>query len=632
MYKVCQKMASKLSFERAFVFVMLLSTVSSLIYRVYRFDWFNIIAALVSSLAIILILNHLGLFFNEPRGDIGENKMEPLRRRVLGGKLGGWSAGILAAISSLLFLAELAVLWHYRSTESIVTPWQVLPGWVFVLYFAAVAIAIASLRRSKLAAWFLALGSFTVIPIVYQLGYGYDFFIHSASLREIISTGAIFPKTNYYFGQYIFILLAQKLLFIPYEWLHLWLVPLLAAILLPWLVIRNYSSANESLGWLLLLIFPFGFLTFTTPQNFGLLLLLLQIVVLGKPNKNNFLLAGFLVLFNLAIHPISALPGLTLWLLAWYKYRRHSSRLVFLLSAIIPVLIPALLLVTGAAHWTGLRPFSSLLTVTPFVLPDYESIFLNVTYGYYYNLAIMATLILAGALFVYLRKLESLIANIGLSLGLIGTVVVMQFLSLRNVIDYEQADYARRILLIAFLVTLPVLAKASAGFAQRILVRRTLDKAIWLVFISALFTASFYLSYPRHDNFFNSRGLSVSLADIDAVRYIEERSQGSSYVVLANQQVSAASLKEFGFAHYYRGNFYYPIPTTNPLYGYYLDMVYKKPAKETAETAKNAAGVDKTYFILNKYWQDFPKLLEEAKLSAKNYQGFENGSVYVFEY
>jgi hypothetical protein len=622
MDKVYQKMVSKLSFERVFAFVLLLSTISSLIYRAYRFDWFNIIAAFVSSAAIVLILNHLGLFFNEPEGEIGLRKKGE-------SKLSGT---ILAIASGSLFLAEAAVLWHFSSTESIVTPWQVVPDWIFALYFVAVAVTILSLKRSRLGFWFFALGSFTVIPIVYQLGYGYDFFIHSASLREIISTGAILPKTNYYFGQYIFILLAQKLLFVPQGLLHLWLVPLLAAILMPWLAIRQFSAADESWGWFLLLIFPFGFLTFTTPQNFGLLLLLLQIIILSKPSRNNFLMASFLVLFNLTIHPISALPGLTLLLLAWYKFRQHSSRLVFSLSAIIPLLIPVLLLATGAASWTGFRPFGSLLAVTPFTLPDYENIFLNAAYGYYDNLAVIAVLVLAGALFAYSRKLESLAANVGLSLGLIGTVVVMQFLSLRDVIDYEQADYARRILLIAFLVSLPVIAKILAGLAQRILAQRTLDKAIWLIFISSLLTGSFYLSYPRHDNYFNSRGLSVSQADIEAVRYIEQRAQGASYVVLANQQVSAASLREFGFAHYYRGNFYYPIPTTNPLYAYYLDMVYKKPAKETAEAAKNTAGVDKAYFVLNRYWQDFPKLLEEAKLSAKSYQGFENGNVYVFEY
>jgi hypothetical protein len=106
------------------------------------------------------------------------------------------------------------------------------------------------------------------------------------------------------------------------------------------------------------------------------------------------------------------------------------------------------------------------------------------------------------------------------------------------------------------------------------------------------------------------------------------------FIVLANQQVGAAAVKQFGFKKYYGRDqlFYYPIPTSSPLYQSYLDMVYKKPSRETMNAAMSLAGVKDGYFVLNKYWWGFKKILDEAKLSADNYQEIDNGEVFVFKY
>ena len=61
-------------------------------------------------------------------------------------------------------------------------------------------------------------------------------------------------------------------------------------------------------------------------------------------------------------------------------------------------------------------------------------------------------------------------------------------------------------------------------------------------------------------------------------------------------------------------------------------MVYKKPSRETMLTAMHLVGVEEAYFVLNKYWWAFPKILAEAKLEADSAQEFDNGEVYVFRY
>ena len=43
-------------------------------------------------------------------------------------------------------------------------------------------------------------------------------------------------------------------------------------------------------------------------------------------------------------------------------------------------------------------------------------------------------------------------------------------------------------------------------------------------------------------------------------------------------------------------------------------------------------GVDVGYFVLNKYWWAFKKILDEAKLSADSWQAIDNGEVVVFKY
>ena len=43
------------------------------------------------------------------------------------------------------------------------------------------------------------------------------------------------------------------------------------------------------------------------------------------------------------------------------------------------------------------------------------------------------------------------------------------------------------------------------------------------------------------------------------------------------------------------------------------------------------AGVNEAYFVLNKYWWAFAKILDEAKLEADSWQEFNN-EVFVFKY
>lgn len=68
------------------------------------------------------------------------------------------------------------------------------------------------------------------------------------------------------------------------------------------------------------------------------------------------------------------------------------------------------------------------------------------------------------------------------------------------------------------------------------------------------------------------------------------------------------------------------------MYDYYLSMVYEKPSKQTMIKAMDLAGVNESYFVLNRYWWAFSKILDEAKLEANSWQKLDNGEVIVFKY
>jgi hypothetical protein len=156
----------------------------------------------------------------------------------------------------------------------------------------------------------------------------------------------------------------------------------------------------------------------------------------------------------------------------------------------------------------------------------------------------------------------------------------------------------------------------------------------WLL-ISIILTCSLYLSYPRLDAYHNSRGFSISSSDQQAVRLIDQQTK-QKYIVLANQQTSVAALKELGFDNYLQTSsgeiFFYPIPTGGQLYQYYLEMVNKKPDQNIMRSAMSLAGVQESYFVINKYWTFSNRIIAEAKLQANNFWIINNGEIYIFQY
>ena len=131
-------------------------------------------------------------------------------------------------------------------------------------------------------------------------------------------------------------------------------------------------------------------------------------------------------------------------------------------------------------------------------------------------------------------------------------------------------------------------------------------------------------------------GLNITTADFDAVKNIHEKHNEYNYIVISNQLVSAAALTEYSFAKYFDTSagplFYYAIPTGGKLYETYTKMIYQGQKREYMEEAMRLTGVKKSYFVLNSYWDNFPKIFENVKKNADSYYSLTNDKIWIFEY
>ncbi|NTU99311.1 hypothetical protein HGA64_04910 [Candidatus Falkowbacteria bacterium] len=610
-----------------------LATFSGLIYRLYKLNTTGI-AMTLAFLAIFFII--LGYF--------GQKFKPTLEPTLTSQKAGAKPIFFISCLYILLVAFSLFFMWRHGTDRSIISPWEVVPLSQVMLYGLASLLLLIILskgsRYPKTLIGFHYFYSFSLLALVYRLGYGYDFFIHQATLELINKTGVVLPKTNYYLGHYGLIIVLHKLFGIPLALLNRWLVPLLASLLLPscfYLWQKNLKlEGNPHSVSLLLLLLTFSFLTFSTPQNLAYLFLILTLGALSRGLAKDLVPASLLAAAALITQPIAGLAAVLAVVWQFFRLRdlkqpRLWKTVLFLFACLaLPLAFSRLSVIHLQSLQLG-RP--EWLPQSFLSLPNAELVGWNFLYFFGQNLYWMIAALLITGLYISIKRvlIKNIEANLALGSAFLLGHALTKLLPFDFLIGYERDDYADRLLVVAFILLLPLLLITFNALLNNIAKKKILIRAIWFVFLSAWLGAAFYLSYPRFDRYYNSRGYSVGHNDIEAVRWIDHDAH-NSYAVLANQQVSAAALHEFGFAHYYNNLFYYPVPTASPLYQKYLDMVYKTPSRETAEAAATLTGVDTIYFALNKYWYAYAKILAEAKLSADSFQTFDNGEIIVFKY
>lgn len=556
----------------------------------------------------------------------------------------------------LFYFISLYILYTSQSARAIVSPWQVIKPGFFIFYTLCSLTLVIILIRTKLSSssklialsahYFL---SFSVAAIIYKIGYGFDPFIHQATMELIDKKGFVTPKPLYYLGEYGLIMFFHKLSGISIYLLNKFLVPVMAAIFLPISIYRlSYKNNSHKSHWLVpvfILIIGFSPFIATTPQNLSYLFLILTIIF--GLTKSSSLWPIILATATLAIHPLTGIPAIC-WCLILFldKHSSNIKRNTYKLLRIVlfffsSLVLPLALFISGGNDLKRvslnfnfvLEPLKNLFTSLSGA--GSENWLLNFTYFFSYNYNLWLIILISSLIFFYRQKenknFKSLIfINLALSIA----YLISSQILFTDLINYEQSNFASRLLILITIFFLPFLIFELQKLISLIMSHNSLTKIIWLTFGIGLISISLYVSYPRIDKYFNSRGYSTGSNDIEAVKLIDKWSVGP-YIVLANQQVSVAALKEFGFDHYFKNNseqiFFYPIPTGGKLYTYYLDMVYKNPSRKTMASARDLAGVKESYLIINKYWSQSGKIINEAKLSADSWKEI-NKEVYIFKY
>lgn len=598
----------------------------------------------------------------------------------------------LFIVFGLSALAGLALLIDARTGEALRSPWVVISplflGAVFIAHSSALVLALTQpLRRWQT----LAIGSTLValataiVPIIYKVGYGFDPFIHQTTVARILQFGAVDPKPLYYLGQYGLEAILATISHLPLSLLDAWLLPIIAIIALP--IIISYAledvafgfkvgdvlpgtpsapagpnhKAEDVTGWgggrthtfmlATLTALPLTWFINTTPQGLANLILLAIIFLASLPDDASYHkrkpLLGFLAFTALVIHPLAGLPALTFLAFREAAFKTRAKQIFLILAglAFLFAIPAALALKTSGAAATAAITNTTLSAqqALPFSWPNIATRFnlwLDLAYSYH---IIIPLLLIVGGLFTYLpfpryRQAANALWISFLLLFAIG-LSVSTYVPATALIAYEQGAYGTRLMELSFLFLLPLLIPLLIKFWERLVAAPKTLQLFWILIIAALGTAGCYLTPPRFDNYAFDRGYSTSEHDIAAVKKIDKLANGRPYAVLANQALSAAALREFGFAHYFTALspgaepiFYYPIPTGGPLYNQYLKMVYTQPSQAIIDETRALIQTDLVFFVLNDYWFNAKSIKAQTESIASSQTEIGNGKVTIFEF
>jgi hypothetical protein len=579
---------------------------------------------------------------------------------------------LLATGSAILSLLALVLISYAAlrsgTSESIRTPWPLMPSWTLPLIGLQwiFALATAWKLKNKLVSAIqvgaaIASTSF-ITPLLYKIGYGFDGFLHIAGERVLLETGTLLPKPAYYMGQYVLTTWISKIFEFDVSVVDPWLVPIMAAILIPaamMLVIKG----KEQTSWLpALILMPFAAFVATTPHGFATVLAVTALILcmprvpseaLAKDGYS--LLALPFALWSALTHPLVGLPILLVTLMAivhsWKIGRaqrgamnRAPTVLMWIFAFMAGISVP---FVFGLATWIGSSAGVSFDLANLFRLESWQSItsswipWVGNRYAIWPEASVwieklLPWITIVFAILAVVRSKKEKTSNAPWIIAAASTAFAAIILSTAGdfdfLIDYERGNYADRLWMVAWLMLLPL---AIPELGKRLEKAKNASGASLIGLFAAigiLAAGMTYAALPRHDAATASRGWSVGRADIEAVRLIDEDSEGRDYTVLANQSVSAAAVRTYGFKRYNKDVFFYPIPTGGKLYDIFLHASYEDPSVETMVFAGQLGGSDLVYLVVNDYWWDADELIQKARVTANRAFEIQEGKAYVFRY
>lgn len=570
-------------------------------------------------------------------------------------KSGGWALGIFFSLSGVGLVYYLLL---NQINIAVRSPWQIL-GIVPLVLFGMMVLSFVLVSPTSRSLWWLiglSFGSLSLLLFTFPLPFGFDPWIHEASEKIIFETGTLNPKPLYYLGQYLPVVFLSKLLTLPVGLIDRWLIPILAAFGGSAAVVLFIKNIKPQIQLVFLvaagvLAFSWPMFTVTTPQNLANFWAFASILLLASRLLNVKVTWWPIIITSLAsliTHPLTGLPLILLLTMFWLSEQRsflikNLSWLAGLGALVITPLafiVFSWLKISGASVVIKNNLGVSLQIIWQKIwqsLP-FPGQYIQILDWVYLWQALLGWLWLLAAIWgliiVWKQYPKFKLFLVAFGLMSISYILMNVFLFFPNLPNNEQLFYTDRLWVLAQFWLWPLVLMGVANIFSRWWLKGEAVKNIVLVGLTVSLVAAFYLNYPRLDLYHKDTGYNTTKSDIEAVNIIAQDAGDTPYVVLANQAVSAAALHEFGFAHYYWNELYYPLPTgTNPLYQIFLQAAETGlPTREVVAQAHNFSGTPLVYLVLNEYWADFDKLTETAQTESSSQMEVNNGYVKIYRY
>lgn len=487
------------------------------------------------------------------------------------------------------------------------SPWQLLPRKEFAFTTVAI-IAAAVVSVQQRWRWWHGLVIFFAVAWLlatntraFPLGFGYDIFVHDATVRAWIEHGAVTPRTFLYNGYHAIVAALAQLTAIRPMIIMMWLIPALCGALLA------FAAREQKKRWPFILaigvLFPTIFTT-ATPQAFGLLMLL-GYTLLSAEKKLPWHAHAIIVAGIALIHPLSGIPAGVLAVFLFVQRWQSLRVIVTCVAACAPAL--ALIIFTGA-------------DISRFTFPTFVTAFnpslVDLLLSYWTYTAPVIFVLTAAYGYSRDKQNHALTAVVVAASG-----VPLFFLKTNGVIGYEQSTFAWRLVLAGALIAVPLAVHGVTrlwGTVQR----TRMNGSLWMITGIVLVTASWYNAHEPWNTITRTRARQLSPSDIAIVRAIDADADAVPYIVLADQITSAGALHEFGFTHRTlpaRPEYFYPIPTGGFFYqNYFLPSMYEKISRERLNRAANSAGVHRVYVVLKPYWRNRLHMDDELKQNTSS--------------
>lgn len=508
----------------------------------------------------------------------------------------------MSVLALVCDVSILRIAWMARSTEGLVSPWDVLPAAVLGAFcLSAFLIGYAAIQQdheswlTRMAA-VIHVGVWTGIGvIVYRYGFGFDQVLHQASERALREQGSIHLPSVLYIGQYVLVAGLSWVTRIDTQIIDTCLAPGLFISGLFFLAHRLRAHRPWAVVACVMPLTLLNYGTFTVPWHVGMACVVWIMGLLAQESRSERWGARVMACVALSIHPLAGIPALMTTVRRW---RLACAGIVLGIAGAMVWLIAH-----GRATWVGASVEAWHEAWYAMMAHPYTATLGWDVLSWIYRGWFVWPWIMTGIGIYGIRKYGTphLTPLIGV---LCGVSVSAWFLAggvrFVDILPAEQFEFALRLWRSAPIWVLPGILLVVDAWLQRRMI-------VVCVVGAVLAPIGWFLAYPQHNNIVPNVAPSIGESDVliahDIRRLIED---AHVHAFFAPQMVSAAYIREYGFGEQiqtvYGERNVYALPTGGELYGLYTELFSSTDTRAVAQKMQQAVRTQPIALVIPRAW------------------------------